>query len=161
MKKGFTLVELLVVVAIIGLIAGIAVVSVNSTRAKARDTKRLEDIKQIQNALAQRFSDLGMYPPTPANGSKLGSKLPGANNAQVLTSSMVGWEAAASAGTTVYLSAVPRDPQSMGEYVYTYTAVPGQELRDYSISFKLEAGSGSFEKGSYAASSAGIQRMGN
>lgn len=161
MKKGFTLVELLVVVAIIGLIAGIAVVSVNSTRAKARDTKRLSDVKLIQNALAARFSDLGIYPSTPVNGSKLGSKLPGANSAQVLTSAVAGWEVAVSAGTTVYLSAVPRDPQSQGEYAYTYTATPGQESRDYSIAFKLEAGSGSFEKGSYTASSAGIQRIGN
>lgn len=158
MKKGFTLVELLVVVAIIGLIAGIAVVSVNSTRAKARDARRLADIKQIQNALGMRFSDLGMYPPTPANGSKLGSKAPGANSAQVLTSAVAGWEAVINAGTTVYLSAVPKDPQSVGEYAYTYTATPGQESRDYSITFKLEAGSGSFEKGSYAASSAGIQK---
>lgn len=161
MKKGFTLVELLVVVAIIGLIAGIAVVSMNGVRAKARDARRLSDVKQIQNALAARFSDLGAYPSTPLNGSKLGSKAPGANNAQVLTSAMAGWEEKVTAGATVYLSVVPRDPQSMGEYGYTYTALVGQELREYTITFRLEAGADSFEKGSYTASSAGIKRIGD
>ena len=151
MRRGFTLVELLVVVAIIGLLAGIAVVSVNAVRAKARDTKRVADIKQIQTALERRFSDTGMYPPTPANGSKLGT-----GAAQALTSVAAGWEQTATAGATVYLSGVPKDPQNMGEYVYTYMVVQGNEMRGYTITFRLEAGTGSFEKGNYTASQAGV-----
>lgn len=64
-RKAFTLVELLVVVAIIGLLAGIAVVSVNSVRAKARDVKRIADLKQfaklvaIYNAQNERLSFTG------------------------------------------------------------------------------------------------------
>ena len=50
-KKGFTLVELLVVIAIIGLLATIAFISLNSARGKARDAKRISDIRQIQTAL--------------------------------------------------------------------------------------------------------------
>lgn len=63
-KKGFTLIELLVVVAIIGLLATLAVVALNTARAKARDSKRVSDVKQIQTALALYFTDNSSYPTT-------------------------------------------------------------------------------------------------
>jgi prepilin-type N-terminal cleavage/methylation domain-containing protein len=63
-KKGFTLIELLVVVAIIGLLATLSVVAFNTARAKARDTKRVGDIKQIQTALALYYADNNGYPLT-------------------------------------------------------------------------------------------------
>ena len=64
-KKGFTLVELLVVIAIIGLLSTIAVVSLGSARAKARDTKRIADMKQLSTALEQFYADQGGYPANP------------------------------------------------------------------------------------------------
>lgn len=61
-KRGFTLIELLVVVAIIGILASIVMVSLSGARAKARDSKRISDIKSIQLALSLYYSDYGMYP---------------------------------------------------------------------------------------------------
>ena len=46
-KKGFSLIELLVVIAIIGLLSSLAVVNLNSARGKARDAKRVSDVKQL------------------------------------------------------------------------------------------------------------------
>jgi type II secretion system protein G len=63
-RQAFTLVELLVVVAIIGLLSTVAVVSLNSSRAKARDTKRKADLVQISKALELYYSDNGSYPST-------------------------------------------------------------------------------------------------
>lgn len=62
-KAGFTLIELLVVISIISLLSSIVLTSVNSARGKARDARRLADLRQIQNALALYYDDNGSYPP--------------------------------------------------------------------------------------------------
>jgi len=61
-NRGFTLIELLVVIFIIGILASIVIVSVNSARAKARDTKRKADIKELKTAIELYNNDTGQYP---------------------------------------------------------------------------------------------------
>jgi len=63
-KKGFTLIELLVVIAIIGLLSTMSVLALNGARARARDAKRVSDIKQIQTALEMYYNDNNVYPTT-------------------------------------------------------------------------------------------------
>lgn len=60
-SAGFTLIELLVVIAIIGLLASIVLVSLNSARAKARDVRRMSDLKQLQLALEMYFDSSSAY----------------------------------------------------------------------------------------------------
>ena len=52
MRKGFTIIELLVVSAIIALLASIVFTAVTGTRARSRDSRREIDIKEIGNALS-------------------------------------------------------------------------------------------------------------
>jgi type II secretion system protein G len=61
---GFTLLELLVVIAVIGLLSSIIIVSMNSTRGKARDARRKGDLKQIQTALEMYYNENNAYPPS-------------------------------------------------------------------------------------------------
>jgi len=61
-KKGFTLIELLVVIAVIGILAAVILASLNSARAKARDVRRISDIRTIQTALEMHYADNGRYP---------------------------------------------------------------------------------------------------
>src|SRR3989344_5992879 len=64
-KRGFTLIEVLVVVAIIGILASIVLASMGGARAKGRDTKRIADIKQLQLALQLYYDgNDGTYPST-------------------------------------------------------------------------------------------------
>lgn len=51
MKKGFTIIELLVVSALIALLASIVFTAITGTRARSRDSRREVDIKEIQNAV--------------------------------------------------------------------------------------------------------------
>ncbi|MDP3975103.1 MAG: type II secretion system protein [Candidatus Jorgensenbacteria bacterium] len=59
---GFTLIEMLVVVAIIGLLSSIILVGLGDVRKDARDTRRVADIRQLQNALEIYYSTNQSYP---------------------------------------------------------------------------------------------------
>ncbi|MGB9743600.1 MAG: type II secretion system protein [Minisyncoccales bacterium] len=61
-QKGFTLMELLVVVAIIGLLAAIVMTNVITPRKKAHDAKGEAEIRQIMTAFQLKYSDDGVYP---------------------------------------------------------------------------------------------------
>lgn len=50
-KQGFTLVELIVTIAVIVILAGVSVVAYNGTQARARDTDRMSDLQNIADAI--------------------------------------------------------------------------------------------------------------
>lgn len=67
-NKAFTLIELLVVIAIIGILSSIVLASLNTARAKARDARRLADMRTIENALQMYYLQYGSVPVTSAYG---------------------------------------------------------------------------------------------
>lgn len=68
-EKSFTLIELLVVIAIIGLISSLVLVSLRGARERARDARRLQEIKQIELALELYYDKYEKYPgPTSGYG---------------------------------------------------------------------------------------------
>ena len=99
------MIELLVVVAIIGLLSTLSIIAFNQARSRARDARRLADIKQIQTALEMYYNDMGCYPPAlSVSGGSLAT------------------------GSTVYMDIVPKPPvpadnqACQGTTFYTYVA---------------------------------------
>jgi prepilin-type N-terminal cleavage/methylation domain-containing protein len=125
-NKGFSLVELLVVISIIVLLSTIAMVSLNSIRQKARDTKRIADAKQISIALDFYFDKKELYPIT-TTAIILGTK-----NYSCLSEN--GFVASCNA-ELVYMKSIPSAPIPPIENQYTYISNDGN---NYQLSFILE-----------------------
>jgi type II secretory pathway pseudopilin PulG len=107
-----------VVIAIIGLLASIVLVSLNTAREKARDTRRLADLKQIQTALEMYYDDNGRYPPEAWCDSSIGSC---GHSCPCGGSS---WNESSSFYTSFvgggYVSELPEDPINNATYYYAY-----------------------------------------
>ncbi|KKU67541.1 MAG: hypothetical protein UX89_C0014G0011 [Parcubacteria group bacterium GW2011_GWA2_47_16] len=112
-SRAFTLIELLVVIAIIGILSSIILTNLNGSRQKARDVKRVSDVKQLQLALALYYdANDGKYPTVLATLA------------------------------TTYIPAVPTPPGGVSgasaNYVYVPIAVGGAYCNSYHLGTALE-----------------------
>lgn len=107
-KRGFTLIEMLIVIAIIGMLSTLAAITLGSARVKARDARRMSDLKEIQTALELYYTDENIYPA--GNNIALGS----ANYACL--NEISGFTTAGCLNP--YMDKIPADPKS-GNYIYT------------------------------------------
>ncbi len=62
-QSGFSLLELLVVIAVIAVLIGLAVPNYMGARQRARDVSRKENLRQLKNALRLYYNDYSQYPP--------------------------------------------------------------------------------------------------
>jgi len=71
--KGFTFIEILITVAIIGILASITVIATTGIRMKSRDTKRISDANAIVNALQAYYDSNKTYPAVLIPGQPIAS----------------------------------------------------------------------------------------
>ena len=69
-RQGFSLIELLVVIFIIGVLAGVVFPNFMGARERARDARRKQDLESVRNALRIYYNDNQAYP-TPGVGGAL------------------------------------------------------------------------------------------
>lgn len=68
MRKGFTLVELLIVIAIMGILTSITVAQFVTAKKKANDVSRKSDLNGISKSLQMYFADYGVMPDASVDG---------------------------------------------------------------------------------------------
>ncbi|MBU1018173.1 type II secretion system GspH family protein [Patescibacteria group bacterium] len=113
LKKGFSLVELLVVITIIAILSVAAYTAFGGQTVKAKDARRSQDLSTIQSALELYVVQNNRYPESLTNG------LEGAPNYLI---------------PKKYLSTIPKDPSGK-EYVYLVSG----DKKSYEIAAVLES----------------------
>lgn len=115
-RKGFTFVELLIVIGILTILFSMSVGSYGAIQRSARDDRRKADLEQIRAGLEMYRVNNNVYPtaiPTPAAGLPFGSALGDATN--------------------TYLQTIPNDPRNPAQ-VYYYSTTGS----DYTLATRLE-----------------------
>ena len=134
-SKGFTLIELIVVIAIIAILAGLILIRIGNASSDARNSKRQSDLNQIRSAIERYKAAGGTCTGTLATANNLSTSLEGAS-AYFRTSPY----------PSSYLqgNAYPKDPQTNANYtiadatndtVCDYVLSATGEGQNYSVSY--------------------------
>jgi prepilin-type N-terminal cleavage/methylation domain-containing protein len=118
---GFTLIELMIVITIIGLLSSMILLGLRRVQSLGRDTRRIADLQQIRTGLELYFNRYQQYP-NPATGiwTQQSDPFP-----QELINAGLG------------IQSVPVDPLNRAPYVYQY-GVDTSNLTGYVLKAVLE-----------------------
>ena len=122
-ENGFTLLELLAIILIIGILGILLWVNTNSSRQSARDQRRLSDASTLSSALELYKQNNHQYPKTLAPGSPLQDAL------------------------QTYMSAMPHDPSFAGNTTTDYFYKPTDCGLGYDLYFSLEGAKNNLQPG--------------
>ncbi|MDO8573517.1 MAG: type II secretion system protein [Candidatus Daviesbacteria bacterium] len=138
--KGFTLIELLITISIIAVLSAIGLVAYSTVLKQGRDSKRQSDLRSIQSALEQYYSDQSFYPFTSGSGKGMDDLL-SESPPPAFTSSTGNQSSPPSPKT--YMNFLPQNPTGTLRYKYEespkscYNA-PGNWCTGYCLYAKLE-----------------------
>ena len=132
-NEGFTLIEILIVVAIIAILASVVLVGLEPTQQAGRDARRVSDLTEVQNGLELFYNACGYYPGRSwgnvgcatgyADPSGGGSAAAGAL-AYSAMDKVLGWASGDLNGSFslgLGITSLPQDPTNHGNYQYEYS----------------------------------------
>ncbi len=111
-QRGFTLIEILIVMVIIAILASLSAANFQSSQRKARDVRRKNDLHQVSNALETYRNDTGEYP-----GNTADFRIAGCYG----TGAVCDWgDSFEDDKGTTYMVELPRDPRFTLGQLYVY-----------------------------------------
>lgn len=123
---GFTIVELLIVIVVIGILTSITVVAYSGIQGRARDSQRLSDLKTIMKALEIYKINNGVYPNSVMN--------PLAGNWEVSTNGTTATNFISALVSPNGVSRIPVDPINRGDPA---NLNPGFEVNEYEYFYSI------------------------
>jgi prepilin-type N-terminal cleavage/methylation domain-containing protein len=144
-QSGFSILELLIVLAIVGILASVAIYALGVSRATSRDSKRVSDVSVLRSSLSQYWLQMARYPVS--DGVDLG--VPGGPAVGLTTEGFVGQQG----GGSVILPSLPIGPSSGEYYVYKGTN------NGYSLMFTTERATAYGPAGTYFAHASGVDQQ--
>lgn len=135
-KKGFTIIELLIVIAIIVILAGLVLTNVQGAQSKARDSQRLSDINSMFTALEAQHGDDNFYPEefTALDGAEEGALNDprGGDTVEMIDTSSLATDDQAGARAAV-IAAATGDAEGESGYAYAPFGCADGECTGYAI----------------------------
>lgn len=124
LKRGFTIVELIIVIVIISILTGITGFAYITTQKNSRDDTRTADITTLRHAVERYYQDNGEYP----------SVCPGGNGSGCNVSYLAN-------ALKPYLNQIPQDPSYSGtstDYLYVRGLVSGADAYAFDVHYETE-----------------------
>ncbi len=121
-QKGFTLIEILTVMVIMGILTSLAMSNYLNAQVKSRDTQRKTNLDQVAKALEIYYNDKGRYPTSNSTGQMVGCDSGGSEAACSWGGSWTG------TNDVIYMVQLPVDPAANLNYFYVSADGVGYQL---------------------------------
>ena len=145
--RGFTIVELLIVIVVIAILAAITIVAYNGIQANARDSARISKVKAISKAIELYYVNNDRYPPI---HDGVGAETTCGSQTENWGHCDRNKQLADMLAPYMTIDPTSLSSATQGNYFYHYTSQSGDSHQSYGLMVYLEGNGGASDGGYYS-----------
>lgn len=131
--KGFSLIELLIVISVFGILAGFLLSNLSDARMRARDSRAKSELNSIKQALSLYLNVYNLYPASDSSNSLYGCGVDGTDSCPVCDSADFA-AGGADGCNNIFMSKITQE--STGKFFFNYSSCTSGE--SYRLTYQLE-----------------------